>query len=58
MYVFSFESTTHYEDIWGNGSIAPRILKFEHLIKVSGGFTTEPLYLPEREPYLRVLEGA
>jgi hypothetical protein len=28
------------------------------LIKVSGGFTTGPLYLPEKDPYLRVVEGA
>ena len=48
MYVLPFKSTTHYDDIRGNGSIAPHILKFEHLIKVCGGFTTESLYLPEK----------
>ena len=58
MHVFSFKSTTHNDDKWGNGGIAPRIIKFEHLIKTNSGFTTEPLFLSEKEPHLHFVEGA
>jgi len=35
----------HYEDVWGNVGIAPRILKPRHQTVVCG-----QLYAPEKEP--------